>query len=89
MNRTPDVLRARGTLFWPKIAREATKIDETKAIRSEIAPGIRFDWSQGPEMDKMEVFSIFTEFEMASQVPPSWGHILTFLDVSCRILGTF
>ena len=36
------VLRARGTLFWPKTAQEPTKIDETKAIRSEIARGIRF-----------------------------------------------
>ena len=81
-NRTrKTVLRARGTLFWPKTAREPTKIDETKAIRWEIARGIRFDRSQGPEMHKMGVFSIFTEFEVALQVPSSWGHILTLLDV--------
>ena len=63
------MLRARGTLFWPKVTREATKLDETKAIRSEIARGIRFDRSQGPEMDKMTLFSIFAEFEVALQVP--------------------
>ena len=53
-NRTrKTVLRARGTLFWPETARDPTKIDETKAIRSEIARGIRFDRSQGPEMVKI------------------------------------
>ena len=62
-------LRARGTLFWPKIAREPTNIGETKAIRSEIARGIRFDRSQGPEMDKMKVFAFLTEIEIALQVP--------------------
>ena len=69
--RSPTVLRGRGTLFWPKIEREATKIDETKAIRSEIARGIRFDRSQGPELHKMTLFSIFTDFELALQVPSS------------------
>ena len=54
--KTPDVLRARGTLFWPKIARELTKSDGTRTIRSEIARGIVSNRSQGPEMDKMRVF---------------------------------
>ena len=63
------MLRASGTVFWPQIAREPTKIYETGTIRSEIARGIRFDRSQGPEMDKIVVFSIFTEFEVALQVP--------------------
>ena len=53
--RTPDVLRARGTLFWPKIARELTKSDGTRTIRSEIARGIVSNRSRGPEMDKMRV----------------------------------
>ena len=56
VKKTPDVLRARGTLFWPKIARELTKSDGTRTIRSEIARGIVSNGSQGPEMDKMKVF---------------------------------
>ena len=38
--RTPDVRRARGTLFWPEMARELTKSDGTQTIRSEIVRGI-------------------------------------------------
>ena len=64
-----NVLRARGTLFWPKVAREATKFDETRSIRSEITRGIVSNRSQGPDMDKMNVFSIFSAIEMALQVP--------------------
>ena len=64
-----NVLRARGTLFWPKVAREATKFDETRTIRSEITRGIVSNRSQGPEMGKMKVFSIFSAIEMALQVP--------------------
>ena len=56
MQKTPDVLRARGTLFWPKIARELTKSDGTRTIRSEIARGIVSNRSQGQEIDKMWVF---------------------------------
>ena len=66
---TKNVLRACATLFWPKVAREATKFDETWTIRSEIARGIVSNRSQGPEMDKMRVFSIFSAIEMALQVP--------------------
>ena len=65
----PGKLRARRTLFWPKIAREATKFNETRTIRSEIARGIVSTRSQGPEMDKMRVFSIFSAIEMALQLP--------------------
>ena len=54
--KTPDVLRARGTLLWPKIARELTKSDGTRTIRSEIARGIVSNRSRGPEMDKMRFF---------------------------------
>ena len=64
-----SVLRARATLFWPKIARELTKSDGTGTIRSEIARGIVSNRSRGPEMDKMMVFSIFTAIEMALQLP--------------------
>ena len=78
---TFDVLRARGILFWPNIAREPTKINETKAIRSEIARGIRFDRSQGLEIYKMVVFSIFTKLEVALQVPRHGVQFLIFLGV--------
>ena len=54
--KTSDVLRARGTLFWHKIARELTKSDGTRTIRSEIARGIVSNRSRGPEMHKMRVF---------------------------------
>ena len=67
--KTPDVLRARGTLFWPKIARELTKSDGTRTIRSEIARGIVSNRSQGPEMDKMKVFDTPTYMEMFSHPP--------------------
>ena len=56
MQKTPDVLRARGTLFWPEIARELTKSDGTRTIRSEIARGIDCNRSQGPELAKMRAF---------------------------------
>ena len=56
LKKTPDVLRARGTFFRSKIARELTKSDGTRTIRSEIARGIVSNRSQGPEMDKMKVF---------------------------------
>ena len=46
--RSSTVLRVRGTLFWPKLARELTKMEETRTVRSEIARGIRSDRSQGP-----------------------------------------
>ena len=58
------MLRARGTLFWPKIARELTKSDGTRTIRSEIARGIVSNRSQGPEMDKMKVFNTPTYMEV-------------------------
>ena len=71
------MLRVRGTLFWPKVAREATKMNETRTIRSEIARGIVSNRSRGPEMDKMVVFSIFSAIEMALQAPVTelriWG----------------
>ena len=54
--RQPGVLSARETLFWPEVARELTKSDGTRTIRSEIARGIVSNRSQGPELDKMRVF---------------------------------
>ena len=54
--KTPDVLKARGTLFCPKMARELTKSDGTRTIRSEIARGIVSNRSQGPELAIMMVF---------------------------------
>ena len=63
------MLRARGTLFRPKLTRELTKSDGTWTIRSEIARGIDCNRSQGPEMDKMRVFDTPTCMEVALQVP--------------------
>ena len=67
--KTPGVQRARGTLFWPKIARELTKSNGTRTIRSEIARGIVSNRSRGPEMHKMKVFDTPTCMEVALQVP--------------------
>ena len=63
------VLRARGTLFWPKLTRELTKYNGTGTIRSEIARGIVSNRSQGPEMDKIRVFDTPTCMEVFSHPP--------------------
>ena len=76
--------RARGILFWPKTAREPTKIDETKAIRSEIARGIRFDRSQALEMDKMSLFFNFYWIRNGFAGPPVLG---SHFDVFGRRFG--
>ena len=73
------VLRARGTLFWPKVARELMKFNGTRTIRSEIARGIDCNRSRGPEMDKMGVFDTPTCMEVALQVPHH--------GVTCRRFG--
>ena len=66
---TKSVLRARGTLFQPKMARELMKFNRTCTIRSEIARGIVSNRSQGPEMDKMKVFDTLTCTEASSHPP--------------------
>ena len=63
------LLRARGTLFWPEVAGEPTKMDETWTIRSEIARVIVSNRSGGPDMHKMNAFATISAIEMALQPP--------------------
>ena len=89
---TNTVLRARGTLFRPKVARELMKFNETRTIRSEIERGKYCYRSEGPEMDKMIVFDTPTCLEMALQVPRlGSAFLLHFHGFGCRfhILTTF
>ena len=78
------VLRARGTLFWLKVAREPTKINETYTNRSEIARGIVSNRSRGPEMHKMTLFSKISAIDMALQPPHHGNRFSTYLVTEMR-----